>query len=121
MTSELVGGAELTNALAYARRGWPVFPCRPGRKEPDTPHGFQDATTDPGCISPQLRDAVAAVYDAWWTSAHPNGTAPNAPRPPPPGAGPSAGTGAPTPPWTTTNSTSPDTGPPAADVPPAGR
>jgi hypothetical protein len=25
---------------------WPVFPLRPGSKEPDTPHGFKDATTD---------------------------------------------------------------------------
>ena len=37
-------------ALAYARRGWPVFPCQPGRKEPATRHGFHDATTDPGQI-----------------------------------------------------------------------
>jgi len=34
-------------ALEYTRRGWPVFPCRPGTKEPATRHGFQDATTDP--------------------------------------------------------------------------
>ena len=33
-------------ALAYARCGWPVFPCRPGGKEPATRHGFHDATTD---------------------------------------------------------------------------
>ena len=49
-------GASLAQALAYARRGWPVFPCKPGRKEPDTPHGFKDATTDPGRIT------------AWWTA-----------------------------------------------------
>ena len=48
--------ASLAQALAYARRGWPVFPCKPGRKEPDTPHGFKDATTDPGRIA------------AWWTA-----------------------------------------------------
>ena len=46
----------MARALAYARRGWPVFPCQPGRKEPDTPHGFKDATTDPGRIT------------AWWTA-----------------------------------------------------
>jgi hypothetical protein len=33
-------------ALGYASRGWPVFPCRPGSKEPATRHGFRDASTD---------------------------------------------------------------------------
>ena len=33
------------------RRGWPVFPCQPGSKEPATKHGFHDATTDPERIS----------------------------------------------------------------------
>ena len=33
-------------ALAYAAAGWPVFPCRWGSKEPATPNGFYDATTD---------------------------------------------------------------------------
>ena len=37
-------------ALEYASRGWPVFPCRPGGKEPATRHGFRDASTDPGQI-----------------------------------------------------------------------
>jgi hypothetical protein len=41
-------------ALFYAERGWPVFPCRPGAKEPATAHGFKDATTDLGIIR------------AWW-------------------------------------------------------
>jgi len=45
------------HALAYARRGWPVFPCKPGSKEPATPHGFKDATTDPERIT------------AWWNAA----------------------------------------------------
>jgi hypothetical protein len=36
----------LRQALAYAKRGWPVFPCQPGQKIPATRHGFQDATTD---------------------------------------------------------------------------
>jgi Bifunctional DNA primase/polymerase, N-terminal len=36
----------LRHALAYARRGWPVFPCLPGEKVPATRHGFRDATTD---------------------------------------------------------------------------
>ena len=37
-------------ALAYASRGWPVFPCQPGTKEPATRHGFHDASTDPDQI-----------------------------------------------------------------------
>ena len=36
----------LRQALAYARRGWPVFPCQPGQKIPATRHGYRDATTD---------------------------------------------------------------------------
>jgi Bifunctional DNA primase/polymerase, N-terminal len=46
MTGDVLG-----QALAYAVGGWPVFPCKPGSKEPDTPHGFKDATTDPGVIT----------------------------------------------------------------------
>jgi hypothetical protein len=56
MTSGPVGEIALMQALAYARHGWPVFPCRPGHKEPDTAHGFKDATTNPGRIT------------AWWTA-----------------------------------------------------
>lgn len=41
-------------ALAYARRGWPVFPCQPGGKAPATRHGYLDATTDP------------AQIERWW-------------------------------------------------------
>ena len=36
----------LRQAVAYARRGWPVFPCLPGQKIPATRHGYRDATTD---------------------------------------------------------------------------
>jgi hypothetical protein len=56
MTSDPGNLAMLAGALAYAQRGWPVFPCRPDRKEPDTAHGFKDATTDPERIT------------AWWTA-----------------------------------------------------
>jgi Bifunctional DNA primase/polymerase, N-terminal len=38
--------ATLRQALAYAERGWPVFPCLPSQKIPATQHGYLDATTD---------------------------------------------------------------------------
>jgi hypothetical protein len=37
-------------ALRYAALGLPVFPLRPGSKEPDTEHGFKDAATAPAQI-----------------------------------------------------------------------
>lgn len=37
----------LKAALAVARNGKPVFPCKPGGKEPLTRRGHIDATTDP--------------------------------------------------------------------------
>ncbi len=43
--------ARLRQALAYAARGWPVFPCQAGQKTPATPHGHHDATTDPAQIT----------------------------------------------------------------------
>jgi hypothetical protein len=42
-------------ALGYAKKSIPVFPCKPRGKEPLTPHGHHDATTDPDRIR------------AWWS------------------------------------------------------
>ena len=39
-------GDLLEAALTYARRGWAVFPCLPGKKEPAIKTGFQAATLD---------------------------------------------------------------------------
>lgn len=44
-------------ALAYARRGWPVFPLAPKAKTPLTKDGFKSATTD--------RDTVLAFWSQW--------------------------------------------------------
>ena len=55
----------LMTALAYAARGWAVHPIRSRSKEPASPHGFKDATTDPAIIqawfenSPNLNLGVA--------------------------------------------------------------
>jgi hypothetical protein len=43
-------------ALAYAARGWHVFPCLEGAKRPATRRGLLQATTDPARIA------------AWWSA-----------------------------------------------------
>ena len=43
-------------ALAYARRGWKVFPCRRNKK-PFTSHGFRDASSD--------LERIIAWWDDW--------------------------------------------------------
>ena len=46
-----MSGTRLGQVLAYAARGWPVFPCQAGQKIPATGHGHLDATTDPEQIT----------------------------------------------------------------------
>lgn len=43
-------------ATWYAKNGIPIFPCKPGQKQPATRHGFKDATTNLNQIN------------TWWTS-----------------------------------------------------
>ena len=61
------GGDELLEAaLAYARLGYRVFPCRPGTKKPHTAKGFKDATLDLGLLEGwwmQWPDALIATPD----------------------------------------------------------
>jgi hypothetical protein len=55
LTPEQAANPLLAAALAYAKRGWAVFPLVPRSKVPfKGSHGFKDATTDPATIR------------AWW-------------------------------------------------------
>jgi hypothetical protein len=55
-------------ALAYASKGWPVFPCSVGGNWPANEGGYRDATTNPARIEewftrfPQLNLAVATGF-----------------------------------------------------------
>jgi hypothetical protein len=51
-----IPGPMLAAALAYAKKGWSVFPCAPRSKIPATLHGFKDATTDARQIKRWWRD-----------------------------------------------------------------
>ena len=48
--SVALGSPMVEFALDYARRGWPVFPCRPTNKTPYIKGGHNSATTDPETI-----------------------------------------------------------------------
>jgi hypothetical protein len=50
MSSAAPPSANHQAALKIAGKGKPVFPCRPD-KTPYTPHGFQDASVDPGRVN----------------------------------------------------------------------
>jgi hypothetical protein len=47
-------------ALAYAARGYKVFPCVPAGKRPVTRNGLYDATTDAGLVAAWWDDSPAA-------------------------------------------------------------
>jgi Bifunctional DNA primase/polymerase, N-terminal/AAA domain len=57
-TDQYVPPSRRDLALAYAARGWHVFPCAAGGKTPLTRNGFKDATTDP------------AIIAEWWKAEH---------------------------------------------------
>jgi hypothetical protein len=52
LNSESLGWA----AYFYAQAGIPVHPLKPGSKEPATPHGFKDASTDLRLVREYWRD-----------------------------------------------------------------
>ena len=83
VASQRPRAVRLTAALRYAQAGWPVFPCKPGIKEPATAHGCKDATTDPEQIRrwwtrcPAFNVAVATGApgpDALDVDVHPGGS-----------------------------------------------
>jgi len=61
----------LIQALTYASRGWPVFPCKPDQKIPATRHGYRDATTDPERITPVTGNPVSPRWQgrAIWNAS----------------------------------------------------
>ncbi|CQR43101.1 hypothetical protein THICB3320144 [Thiomonas sp. CB3] len=55
-------------AAAYAALGWRTFPLKPGSKQPATPRGFHDATTDADLIDrfPEDSNIGIATGSAFW-------------------------------------------------------
>lgn len=43
------------HAIAYAKRGWFVFPCKVGGKTPLTAHGFKSASNDPNEVEKMFK------------------------------------------------------------------
>ena len=41
-----ISSNRLEAAFQYVERGLAIFPCEPGSKRPETPHGFKDASTE---------------------------------------------------------------------------
>jgi bifunctional DNA primase/polymerase-like protein len=56
MSAPDAGPRLLRAALAYAERGWFIFPLLPRSKDPLTPHGFKDASRNPEHVR------------RWWTA-----------------------------------------------------
>ena len=81
-------GTRLGQALAYAARGWPVFPCQAGQKIPATAHGHLRRHHRPRADHRLVRPATRT------------GTWPSPPAPPDPTS------------WTSTTTAPPGTGTP---------
>lgn len=63
MTSREDGGKPLDAALAYAARGWAVFPCHPNDKQPLVPKSSSREAKDGGLY---LATCDEAKIRAWW-------------------------------------------------------
>lgn len=59
-------------ALDYARRGWPVFPCKPTNKAPFFEGGFHVATADEETIRKWWGYWPKAMMGVPWVKEPPN-------------------------------------------------